>query len=57
MSRKFDVEILWLIKKGRYFKYIRKRHIILNCLEKTKISTITNISNIDDIKNIDLEKG
>ena len=29
---------------------------MLNCPEKAKISTITNVSNIDDIKNIDQGK-
>ncbi len=51
------MEILRLMKKGRYFKYKGRRHTMLDCLEKAKVFVITNTSNVDDIKNINQEKG
>lgn len=47
------MKILQFIKIEKCFKYKEKEHIIYNCLEKTKVSTILVISNIDNIKIID----
>ena len=44
------------MKEEKCFNYKEKWHIMLNCPEKAKIFTITEISAIDDIKNIDQEK-
>lgn len=44
------------MNKERYFNYKKKEYIILNCLEKIKVSTIIDTSDINDIENIDQEK-
>ena len=56
IPRNLYAEISQLIKDKRYFNCKERGYTMLNCLEKTKISTITNISNIDNIENIDQGK-
>lgn len=53
MSQNFDVEILWLINKGKYLSCKEKRYTILNFSEKAKVSTIINSSYEDILKNVD----
>lgn len=40
------------MKEGRCFNDKRKPHIILNCLEITKVDAICDISDVDDIENV-----
>ncbi len=56
MPRNLDTEISQLMKEGRCFNYKKKGHTMLNCLEKVKVSIITDASNIDNIDNIDQGK-
>ncbi len=44
------------MKKGKCFNSKGKGHTMLNCLKKTKLSIITDVSDIDNIKNIDQKK-
>ncbi len=54
--RNSDTEISQLMKERRCFNCKGRGHTMLNCLEKAKVSAITDASNIDDIENIDQEK-
>ncbi len=56
MSRYLDIEILQLMKEKKCFNYKERKYIMLNYLEKIKISTITDPLNIDNIENIDQGK-
>ena len=51
-----DAEISQLMKEKKCFNCKRRRYTMLNCLEKAKISIITNASDIDNIENIDPKK-
>ena len=53
MPRNLDVEISQLMKKGKCLNCKRKVYTMLNCLEKTQVSAITDTSDIDNIENID----
>ncbi len=53
MSQNSDAKISWLMKQGRWFNCKEREHIILNYLEKAKVSVITDDLDIDDIENID----
>lgn len=44
------------MKKRKYFNCQERVHTIFNCLEKSKVSVITNPSNIDNIENTNQEK-
>lgn len=52
MSLNLEAEISRLIKERRCFNYKKKGHIILNCLEKAKVSAIIGASDVDNIENI-----
>lgn len=52
MLRNLDAELSQFIKEERYFNYKRREYTMLNCLKKTMISVITNVSNINNIKHI-----
>ncbi len=54
--RNSNAEISQLMKKGKYFNCKEKRHTMLNCPEKTKVSAIIDALDIDDIENIDQGK-
>lgn len=56
IHQNFDTEISRLMKKERCFNCKKKGHTMLNCLEKAKVSAITNVSRIDNIENIDQRK-
>ena len=47
-----DAERLWLMNKGKCFNCKERGHTMLNCLEKAKVSAITNALDIDDIENV-----
>ena len=51
-----DAERSRLIKEGRCFNCKGRGHTILNCLEKAKVSAITDASDIDDIENVNQGK-
>lgn len=50
------MERLQFIKEGRYFNCKEKRHKMLNCPAKAKVSVIIDIANVDNIKNIKQKK-
>lgn len=56
MPQNLDIEISWLIKKGRCFNCKRKRYIMFYYPDKATVSIIKNASDIDDIKNINQRK-
>lgn len=43
-------------KKRRYFNCKKRGYTIFNCLEKAKISIVTDTLNIDNIENIEQKK-
>lgn len=51
------MEISWFMKKGRYFNCNEKRHTILHCPEKAKVSAVTDGLDVNDIENVDERKG
>lgn len=55
--RNSDTEISQLIKKPRCFNYKKKRHKMLNCPERMKVSAIIDTSDIGNIGNIDQRKA
>ena len=54
--RNSDAEISQLMKEGKCFNCKGRGYTMLNCLEKAKVSTITDVSDIVNIKNIDQGK-
>ena len=56
IPQNLNAKILRLIKKGKSFNYKGKGHIMLNCLEKARISINIDASDIDNIENIDQGK-
>lgn len=56
MPQNLDIKRSQLIKKEKWFHCKRREYTMLNCLEKTKVSVITDALNIDNIKNIDQKK-
>ncbi len=56
MLRNSDVEVSQPMKEERCFNCKGRRHTILNCPEKAKVSAIIDASDIDDIEDIDQGK-
>ena len=54
--RNSDAEISQLMQEEKCFNYKGRGHTMLNCLEKAKVSAITDASDINNIENIDQEK-
>lgn len=52
MSRDLDSERFQLMKEKRYLNCKKRWHILLNYLEKVKVSVMTNALDINNIKNI-----